>query len=70
MKALPALAIPAALAGFVFFPLSFEISVSVLFALGFAAITLSDYSRTRRPLLIPVNAAVASPRKERFGLAA
>ena len=58
----------AALAGFLFFPLSFEITISVLFAAGFAAIALSDYSRTTRPRMIPVG--VRSSRKERGGLAA
>jgi hypothetical protein len=69
MKTIPALAILAALAAFIFFPLSFELSLSLLFATGFAAITFADYTRTRRPLMIPVGALV-SPGKERFGLAA
>ena len=70
MKALPVLAFLVALVGLVFFPLSFEVSMSALFAAGFAAITLGDYSQRRRPLTAPVGVAVTSSRKERFGLAA
>ena len=70
MKALSALALVAAPVAFVFSPLSFEISVSLLFAAGFAAIAYTDYARTSRPVRIPATVGVITERKERFGLAA
>jgi hypothetical protein len=70
MKTFPALAFVAALFAFVVFPLRFEIAGSLLFAAGFAAIALSDYTRSSRPLRARVPVAVPSSRKERFGLAA
>jgi hypothetical protein len=71
MKTLPALAFIVALAAFILFPLRFEIAGSILFAAGFAAIIVSDYTRTLRPLRIPAApVGVAAERKERFGLAA
>jgi hypothetical protein len=73
MKTLPAFAFIAALGAFLFFPLSFEIAGSALFAAGFAAIALCDYSRRARPLQLPAVAAVVTAevrRTERFGLAA
>ena len=70
MKTLPALTFIAALAAFVLLPLNFEVTASLLFAAGFAAIFLSDYSRVARSLRQPIPVAVHSPRKERFGLAA
>ena len=71
MKTLPALAIIAVLGAFLLFPLSFEISVSALFAAGFTAIAFCDYSRRARPLALPAVAALVTARRtERFGLAA
>lgn len=70
MKTFTPLAIIAAPLAFVLFPLSFEVSVSLAFGAGMAAIMLADYSRTSRRGLIPVRATAASSRKERFGLAA
>jgi hypothetical protein len=70
MKALSALALVAAPVAFVFVPLSFEISVSLLFAAGFVAIAFTDYARTPRPLRVPAAVEVTTSRKERFGLAA
>jgi hypothetical protein len=71
MKTLPAFTFIAALGAFLFFTLSFEIAGSALFAGGFFAIVLSDYSRRTRPLQLPAVAAVVSARRtERFGLAA
>jgi hypothetical protein len=71
MKTIPALTFIAALGAFVLFPLSFEIAGSVLFAAGFVAIALCDYSRRTRPLELPAVAAVVTARRtERFGLAA
>jgi hypothetical protein len=66
MKALPTLALLAAFFAFLVLPLDFEIAGSALFAAGFAAIVVTDYSRRLRPL--PV--VVGSTRRERFGLAA
>ena len=70
MKTLPALAFIAALFAFLFFPLSFEVAGSVLFAAGFAAIAFYDYSRNARPLRMPAPVAAIPSRRERFGLAA
>ena len=72
MKTLPTLAFLAALVAFVVFPFNFEVGGSLLFAAGFAAITLQDYRRTARLLPLPITASVVatSSRKERFGLAA
>jgi hypothetical protein len=71
MKTLLALTSVAALVAFVLFQFSFEISVSLLFATGFAAIVISDYTRPVRSL-VPASAvkAGAARRKERLGLAA
>ena len=71
MKSLPAIAFIAALGAFVVLPLNFEIGGSALFAAGFLAIMISDYSRRTRALRMPAVAAVVSARRtERFGLAA
>ena len=70
MKALSALAFVAAPVAFLFLPLRFEISFSVLFVAGFSAIALTDYARLSRPLRAPAAAEVPGARKERFGLAA
>ncbi len=71
MKFLPAVTFIAALGVFVFCPINFEIAGSALFAAGFLAIMISDYSRRTRVLELPaVAAVVAARRTERFGLAA
>ena len=70
MKTLPALTFVAALAGFIVLPLSFEVTASLLFAVGFGAIVFSDYTRLARTLRRPIPVPIYSPRKERFGLAA
>ena len=70
MKALPALVFVAALVAFFLLPFRFEIAGPMLFAAGFMAIALSDYTRVSRPLPIRAPVIVASSRKERFGLAA
>jgi hypothetical protein len=72
MKTLPALSFLAALVAFVVLPLNFEISGSLLFSAGLAAILIADYTRpVRAPRLATCTAAVAaSGRSERFGLAA
>jgi hypothetical protein len=71
MKTVPAFMFIAALGAFLLFPLSFEIAGSALFAAGFIAIALCDYSRRNRPLALPAVAAMVSARRsERFGLAA
>ena len=73
MKALPALAFVAAFSAFVLFPFRFEIAGSMLFAAGFMAIALHDYTRGSRLLCVPAHGApsvLASARAERFGLAA
>lgn len=71
MKTVPILTFLLALGAFLLSPLSFEISTSLLFATGFAAIALSDYGRRVRPLQLPPVAAVVTARRtERFGLAA
>lgn len=70
MKTIIPFAFIAALVAFVVLPVSFAPALSALFAAGFVAIVLSDYSR--RPVLsgggLPAAAAVS--RSERFGLAA
>jgi len=70
MKTISALALTAAFTAFLLVPLSFEISVSLLFAAGFTAIAFTDYARTLRPLRVPAAAEVTTVRKEKFGLAA
>jgi hypothetical protein len=73
MKTLPILAILAAPGALLLAPLSFEIATSALFAAGFAAIVIFDYSRKVRPLSMPAVAAtvpIGVARSERFGLAA
>ena len=73
MKTLPALGFLAALVAFLIFPLSVEVTGSLLFAAGFAAIAISDYTRRSRALALPVAPVVAmpaAPSRERFGLAA
>ena len=70
MKTISTLALISAFAAFLLVPLSFEISVSLLFAAGFTAIALTDYARTMRPLRVPAAVAVMPARKEKFGLAA
>ena len=67
MKTLTVLASLAALAAFALSSLSFESATSALFAVGFVAIALSDYSRQARPLTVD---GVAARRTERLGLAA
>jgi hypothetical protein len=70
MKTLSTLALISAFAAFLLVPLSFEISVSLLFAAGFTAIAFTDYARTMRSLRVPAPVPVTSVRKEKFGLAA
>jgi hypothetical protein len=79
MKTLPVITFAAAvaiLAAFVLSPLTFEVSLSILFGLGLAAIVAADYTRTFRPLKLNLTAtpapaaAAAGARTERFGLAA
>jgi hypothetical protein len=71
MKTFAAIAFVIALPAFILLPFRFEIAGSVLFAAGFAAIMVADYTRTLRSLRIPMRAAVpVQGRKERFGLAA
>jgi hypothetical protein len=71
MKTLLALISIAALVAFALFQFSFEISVSLLFASGFAAIVISDYARPVRSLRpAPAVETAALRRKERLGLAA
>jgi hypothetical protein len=73
MKTLPALGFLAALVAFLIFPVSFEMSGSLLFAASFVAIAISDYARRARPLAVRLAPVVAMPtasRRERFGLAA
>lgn len=72
MKTIFAFALPAALTAFAFLvPLSFEATVSTVFAGGFLGIHLADYSRILRPArlnLTPVN--FSTQRSERLRLAA
>lgn len=71
MKTIPALALIATIGALLLSPLSFEITVSALFATGFIAIAVGDYSRRARPLELPAVAALVTARRtERFGLAA
>lgn len=68
MKTLTIVSAFAAIAALALSPAGFEAAFSALFVAGFAAITLSDYSRRSRPLVTEL--AMAAPRPERFGLAA
>lgn len=73
MKTLPALGFLAALVAFLIFPLRAEVTGSLLFAAGFAAIVISDYARRARPPRVPLARVLAlptAPRRERFELAA
>ena len=49
MKTLPFIATAAALAAFVLFQFSFEVSVSILFAAGLVGLVVADYARVIRP---------------------
>jgi hypothetical protein len=73
MKTLPAVGFLAALVALLVFPLSVEVTGSVLFAAGFAAIAFSDYARrAQRPPVACARTMALPPaeRRERFGLAA
>lgn len=71
MKTFLALVSISALGAYAFSSLSFESATSALFALGFAGIALSDYSRKAVwPLATKVAVAAGGTRSERFGLAA
>ena len=73
MKTLPLIAFLAALAAFLFAPVSLEISCSLLFAAGFLGILISDYHRPVRPPATGrtlVSFAPAAPRAPALGLAA
>lgn len=58
----------AAIAAFFALPVDFTVMTCVLFAAGFAAILLSDYRQTHRPLRVNVAAGVVS--KQALRLAA
>jgi hypothetical protein len=74
MKTLPALAFAAALVAFVFLPVNFVVTGSLLFAAGLASIIVADYGHVRRPIGVQARArrllAAQARRTERFGLAA
>ena len=72
MKTLPSLAFIAALVAFVFLPLNFVVTGSLLFAAGLTAILVSDYGRSPRPIVVHATPMVAAlpQRTARFGLAA
>jgi len=67
MKTLPVIVLIAAAVAFVVTAFSFQVSVSLLFAAGFAKIVIADYHRATRPLSLT---ALALARTERLGLAA
>ena len=69
MKTFSVLALVGVLAGVSALAVNFALGTSVLFATGFAAIAVSDYTRAARVLKLPVTMAVGA-RTERFGLAA
>ena len=72
MKNLSFLAVLSALSAFMLFaPLSFEVTISTIFATGLIGILLADYAQTLRPArlqLTPVN--FSTQRSERLRLAA
>ncbi len=72
MKTIPALSLLAALSAFVLFaPLSFEVTVSVLFAAGLVGILAADYAHIVRPARLQIAPVVlAIQRRERLRLAA
>lgn len=62
MKTLPLIAFVAALGAFLFSPMSFELSISLLLTLGIASILISDY-RSRRPLVARAQVAASAGQK-------
>ena len=60
MKALPILAFLTAVIAFVFAPLSFELSGSLVVCTGFAAMLVADYSG-RRARDLQLTAALSAP---------
>jgi hypothetical protein len=70
MKTLTTLALVAAVGAFILSPLSLELTVAALSALGLGAIVVTDYRRVQRRIPLPALAGVSLSRKERFGLAA
>ena len=50
--------------------LSFELTVSLLFATGFVAILVADYAHLVRPLRLQLAPAIVAERNEAFRLAA
>jgi hypothetical protein len=70
MKATFALSVIAASIAFVLSQLTFEMSVSLLFGAGLAAIAIADYRRAARPVPRVAVARIAISRVEPFRLAA
>ncbi len=72
MKTLLNLAFLAALGAFLFSPLSLELSLSLLFAIGLGTITIADYTGTRaaRWRTAPLAQASTNARPSAFRLAA
>jgi hypothetical protein len=69
MKSLRLISLAATAAGFVLLPVNFALGASLLFATGFAAIIVTDYTRAHRRLRLPATVALGA-RLEKFGLAA
>ena len=70
MKTSLPFAFPAAVAAFLFLPVTFELGASLLAGVGFLAIVFFDYARPLRRVALTDRVAVPLSRKERFGLAA
>lgn len=66
---MPVMILAAMALGLAALPVSAAIGATLLFATGFGAIVISDYTRAERVLRLPVAVALGA-RAERLGLAA
>jgi hypothetical protein len=69
MKTFSVLGLVGIIAGVSAFSVNFALGTTVLFATGFAAIVVSDYTRAARAFKLPATVALGA-RTEKFGLAA
>lgn len=69
MKPFSVLALVGVFAGVSVLAVNFALGTTVLFATGFAAIVVSDYTRAARAFKLPATVALGA-RTEKFGLAA
>ncbi|HEY1109643.1 MAG TPA: hypothetical protein VGE76_13440 [Opitutaceae bacterium] len=69
MKTMPVMILAATAVALAALPVSAAIGATLLFATGFGAIVISDYTRAARVLRLPAKLALGA-RAERLGLAA